>query len=121
MAATTCSTPAILFGSGLPSVSRPGVPRFGEIALVIFLIAQFADGLFTYLGVTAFGIGIEANPIVVSLMTHLGHGPGLLSAKMIAATLGICLYLREIHTAVAMLAGFYLTVAITPWAVLLFF
>jgi hypothetical protein len=40
---------------------------------------------------------------------------------MIAAMLGICLYRREIHTAVAMLAGFYLTVAITPWAVLLFF
>jgi len=121
MAALTCSTPAILFGSPLPKVSKPRLLGFGEIALVVFLFAQFTDGLFTYLGVSAFGLGVEANPIVVSLMTHLGHGPGLVSAKMLAAVLGVCLYQRRIHGAVAALAGFYLTVAIAPWAVLLFF
>ena len=121
MAATTCSTPALLFGTSLPKISKPRSARFGETALLVFLIAQFADGIFTYLGVAAFGIGIEANPLVVSLMTHLGHGPGLVSAKMFAAVLGVCLYVREIHGAVAMLAGFYLTVAIAPWTVLLFF
>jgi hypothetical protein len=121
MAATTCSSPAILFGIALPKVRKPRSPRFGQLALAVFLVAQFADGLFTYLGVTAFGIGVEANPLVGSLMTHLGHGPGLVSAKMLAAVLGVCLYLRDIHGAVAMLAGFYLTVAIAPWTVLLFF
>jgi hypothetical protein len=121
MAAAAYSTPSIFFGTALPKVSKPPPSRFGDIALVVFLAAQFADGMFTYLGVTAFGIGIEANPIVVSLMTHLGHGPGLMSAKMAAAILGICLYLREIHGAVAMLAGLYLIVAIAPWTVVLFF
>jgi hypothetical protein len=121
MAATTCSTPAILFGSPLPKVSKPRLLGFGEVALLLFLFAQFVDGLFTYLGVSAFGLGVEANPIVLSLMTHLGHGPGLVSAKIIAAILGVCLYLRDIHGAVAVLAGFYLTVAVAPWTVLLFF
>ncbi len=123
MAATTCTSPAPLFGTGLPKVckaqQRP--TPFGEIALIAFLIAQCVDGVLTYLGVTAFGVGVEANPLVGTLMTHLGQGPGLLSAKMLAGILGICLYLNEIHGAVAMLAAFYFTVAITPWTLILFF
>ena len=121
MAAATFSSPAILFGTDLPDLSKSRSARFGEIALLVFLIAQFTDGIFTYLGVATFGMSVEANPVVVGLMTHLGHGIGLVSAKMMAAVLGVCLYRREIHSAVAMLAGFYLTVAVAPWAMLLFF
>ena len=94
---------------------------FGDIALAIFLLTQFLDGLYTYLGVLAFGIHVEANPLIAALMNHLGHGPGLLSAKIVASVLGICLYLREIHGVVALLAGLYATVAIAPWTLLLFF
>jgi siroheme synthase len=72
-------------------------------------------------GVAAFGLGIEANPIVAGLMAHLGHGPGLLSAKVMAVFLGICLHLREVHLAVAMLTGFYAAAAVAPWALILFF
>jgi hypothetical protein len=54
-------------------------------------------------------------------MTHLGHGPGLLSAKIVAAFLGICLHFREVHLAVAMLTGFYTAVALAPWTLILFF
>jgi hypothetical protein len=94
---------------------------FGDCALALFLLAQCLDGVLTYIGVVAFGIGMEGNPIIIALMTHLGHGPGLLSAKMAAGALGICLHLHEIHAVVALLAGFYLTAAIAPWAVILFF
>jgi hypothetical protein len=54
-------------------------------------------------------------------MTHLGHGPGLLSAKMMAAFLGICLHVREVHLAVAVLTGFYAAAALAPWTLILFF
>jgi len=94
---------------------------FGKLALAVFLVMQCLDGVLTYLGVTAFGIAIEGNPIVAALMTHLGHGLGLLSAKAAAAALGVCLHLHEIHSVVALLAGFYLTVAVAPWTLILFF
>jgi hypothetical protein len=82
---------------------------------------QCLDGLLTYVGVTAFGIGVEANPIVAALMTQLGHGVGLLSAKILAGALGVCLHLNQIHSVVALLAGFYLTAAVAPWTMILFF
>ena len=53
-------------------------------------------------------------------MDTFGHGAGLIGAKLIAAALGICLHLRQVHSAVALLAGFYLVVAIVPWVVILF-
>jgi hypothetical protein len=94
---------------------------FGDIALTLFLLAQCFDGVFTYVGVKSFGIGIEANPIIAALMAAFGHGPALAGAKVVAGGLGICLHLREVHTAVAVLTGFYVAVAIVPWAAILFF
>lgn len=94
---------------------------FGDTALAAFLLMQFLDGLYTYVGVMAFGIHVEANPLIAALMINFGHGPALLVAKVIASCLGICLYLRQIHAVVALLAGLYLTAAIAPWTFLLFF
>jgi hypothetical protein len=98
---------------------RPSL--FGDIALVFFLLAQCFDGVFTYVGVASFGLGVEANPIVATLMAHLGHGTGLMSAKIVASVLGIGLHLLRVHNAVALLTVFYLAAAIVPWSVLLFF
>jgi hypothetical protein len=94
---------------------------FGKVALGIFLLMQCLDGFLTYLGVAAFGITVEGNPIVAALMTQFGHGIGLLGAKVVAAALGVCLHLHQIHSVVALLAGFYLTAAVAPWMVILFF
>lgn len=82
---------------------------------------QCLDGVLTYLGVVTFGIAMEGNPLVAALMAHLGHGLGLLSAKVTAAALGVCLHLNEIHSVLALLAGFYFTAAVAPWAFILFF
>ena len=114
--------PITLFGRPVPRLGpSPLNPSlFGDIAVVAFLVSQILDGIFTYIGVTTYGIGIEANPLIAELMTQLGHGPGLFSAKLLAAVLGICLHLRAIHRAVAVLAAFYLTVAVAPWALILF-
>ena len=93
---------------------------FGDVVLVAFLVAQWLDGVFTYVGVLTYGLGVEANPVLSTLMAAFGHGPALTAAKIVAATLGICLHLRQIHGAVAILALFYFTVAIFPWMMILF-
>jgi hypothetical protein len=63
----------------------------------------------------------EANPILAGLMTQFGHAAGVAGAKVFAAVLGIGLHLYGIHLAVAALTAFYFTVAVAPWAVVLFF
>jgi hypothetical protein len=121
MAATASAAQASLVGIYLPKVRNTAQGSlFGDLVLVAFLLVQCFDGVFTYVGVSTFGLAIEGNPIVAGLMTHLGHGPGLLSAKMVAVLLGICLHLREVHLAIAMLTGFYAAAALAPWALILF-
>jgi hypothetical protein len=93
---------------------------FGDLALVLFLVAQASDGVLTYIGVSTFGPGIEGNPLIVWLMGTLGDGPGLATAKLAAGVLGIALHLSDVHKAVALLAGFYLVVAVGPWVAVLF-
>jgi hypothetical protein len=94
--------------------------RFGDVALLVFLLAQLGDGVLTYIGVTTFGRAIEGNPIIGWLMDSVGHGPGLAAAKIAAASFGVALYMSAVHKAVAALAAFYIVVAIAPWVVLLY-
>ncbi len=94
--------------------------RAGDLLLVLFLLAQCFDGVLTYVGVVTLGIGVEANPLITGLMLRFGEGAGLLGAKLVAATLGIALHLRQVHLAVALLTAFYVGVAILPWTALLF-
>src|SRR5678809_105299 len=121
MATTAYLDPTNVFGTPLPKVWRGRLRRslFGDIAIIAFLLAQFLDGLFTYIGVNTFGLTVEANPLIAGLMASVGHGAALLGAKSLAGALGVCLHLREIHSAVALLAGFYLAVAILPWIAIL--
>ena len=122
MAATAYAAQASFVGISLPKVRNTARQTlFGDLVIMAFLLVQGLDGVFTYVGVSTFGLAIEANPVVSGLMTHLGHGPGLLSAKMVAAFLGICLHFREVHLAVAMLTGFYAAAALAPWTLILFF
>jgi hypothetical protein len=97
---------------------RPSL--FGDVVVVVFLLAQCFDGVLTYVGVMTFGLSIEANPLIATLMDTFGHGVALTGAKMVGAALGICLHLRQVHGAVAVLAAFYIIVAIVPWIMILF-
>jgi Domain of unknown function (DUF5658) len=123
MSAQAYAHPAPFIGTSVPTSWNRSASRslFGDLVLVLFLLAQCFDGVFTYIGVTSFGVAIEANPILTLLMTTFGHGPALTAAKIVAGALGICLHIREIHGAVALLTGFYLAVAIVPWTAILFF
>ena len=123
MSATGYADPGAIFGTFVPRVRSPRPRRvlFGNLVLVAFLLTQCFDGVFTYVGVITFGAGIEANPLIGALMLHLGHAPALLTAKVMSASLGIALHVRRVHGAVALLAGFYLSVAILPWISILYF
>jgi uncharacterized membrane protein len=104
-------------------LSRSGSTRnvFGDIALLIFLIAQASDGVLTYVGVSTYGLRIEANPLIGWLMSLIGQGAALATAKVAAGLFGIALHLSAVHRAVAILAAFYLAVAVLPWVAILFY
>ena len=122
MANTAYALHPSFVGISLPKVRNTAQQTlFGNLVIVAFLLVQCLDGVFTYVGVSVYGLAIEANPVVSGLMTHLGHGPGLLSAKMMAGFLGICLHFRKVHLAIAMLTGFYAAAALAPWTLILFF
>jgi hypothetical protein len=94
--------------------------RFGDIAVVLFLLSQALDGALTYVGVTLMGLHMEANPVLAWLMSTIGHGPGLAGAKLVAGGFGILLHLSAVHRVVAALALFHMLVAVLPWMTLLF-
>jgi hypothetical protein len=93
---------------------------FGDVALVVFLLAQVSDGVLTYVGVSTYGLHVEANPLIAWLMITLGQGLALAAAKGVAAGFGIFLHVSAVHRAVAVLAAFYLAVAVVPWVAVLF-
>jgi hypothetical protein len=92
---------------------------FGNLAVICFILVQCLDGVFTYLGVTMWGTGIEANPLVSSAVRAAGLGPGLAGTKLVAIGLGILLHLRRVHHVIALLTVIYLAAAILPWAAIL--
>jgi hypothetical protein len=92
--------------------------RFGDVMVVCFLIVQCLDGVFTYLGVRAWGPSIEANPIISSAVGAAGLGTGLMAAKLVAVACGILLHLRRVHNAIAFLTVAYVAAAILPWTAL---
>ena len=93
--------------------------RFGDAVIVLFLLAQAADGVMTYVGVTTLGVHLEANPLLASLMDLFGHGTAVAGAKIVASGLGISLHRIGVHRVLAVLTGVYLVAAILPWAGLL--
>lgn len=96
-------------------------PRFGDAVIVLFLLAQAADGVMTYVGVSTLGVHIEANPLLASLMVVVGQGTAVAVAKLLASGLGISLHLVGVHRILAVLTGIYVVGAVLPWMGLLLF
>lgn len=96
---------------------RWDTPRcvFGDLVVLAFVLAQGADGVFTYLGVTIWGLQAEANPLVSSAVLVAGLGPGLAGVKLIAVGLGMALHCCRVHNVVALLTLVYVVGAIVPW------
>jgi hypothetical protein len=88
---------------------------FGDIVIVLFLCLQVLDGVFTYMGVAAFGVK-EGNPLIEQYMVSLGVGPGVAAAKLLAGSCACILHLLSFHRLLAILTLVYLSMAILPWA-----
>ena len=93
--------------------------RFGDAILVVFLVAQVCDGVFTYVGVHTFGAGIEANPIVAWYIAGLGVGTALIAVKGLAFSCAALLHFFACHRTIAALAALYAVAAVLPWLTLL--
>jgi hypothetical protein len=92
---------------------------FGNFVIVLFLVAQLLDGVFTYLGVAAFGLS-EGNPIIAYYMKHHGVGPSVTVAKILAVACSMVLHLLGLHRTLGLLTLLYLSLAVLPWTYLLF-
>jgi hypothetical protein len=89
--------------------------RPARIVLLLFLVAQFWDGLFTWVAVDSHGIVAEGNTILATWMLLAGPAPALLAAKVGAAAGGVLLYWRGVHGILAGLTALYAVAAIGPW------
>jgi hypothetical protein len=94
--------------------------RFGNVAVIGFLLVQYLDGVYTYLGFSIWGVNIEANPLIRSAVGAVGPGTGLALAKLVAIGFGMMLHLRRVHRIVVLLTAVYVILSIVPWTALLF-
>jgi hypothetical protein len=91
------------------------IVRITRLVLLLFLVAQVCDGLFTYVAVSAVGVGAEGNVLLASWMHQVGPAPTLLVAKLISIAAGILVYVRGLHSVLAGLTAFYMAAAVGPW------
>ena len=88
------------------------------IVLLVFVFTQVLDGALTYWGVTQFGLGVESNAYLVTLMTKIGTGPALFAAKTLAVACGFVLFATTSFRVLAVATGWCLGFAVVPWLVL---
>lgn len=97
--------------TGIATARTMMTPR---LVLLLFLVAQGWDGIFTYVAVDVHGLAAEANVILVTWMALVGPAPTLLVAKGGAGLCGILLYACGVHRALAGLTVLYGVGAIGP-------
>jgi len=86
-----------------------------RVVLLLFLLAQACDGVFTYVAVRANGIAAEGNMLLATWMALVGPAPTLFAAKALAGACGVLLYARGVHRVLALLTVLYALGAIGPW------
>ncbi|MFN8388707.1 MAG: DUF5658 family protein [Bdellovibrionota bacterium] len=103
----------------------PGAQRAFAVGCVLVLM-QALDGLLTSLGVSRYGVAVEGNPLLRTLMEQFGHVPILGLVKVIAILFVIALsyYAKRlpwVQNAMGAISCIYLFTAIIPWTYILFF
>ena len=88
------------------------------IVLAIFVATQVLDGMLTYWGVSRFGVHIEFNSWLATLMNAIGLAPALLAAKSLACLCGVVLFATTSFRVLAVATGWCLGFAVVPWVVL---
>jgi hypothetical protein len=92
---------------------------FGDVVGVVLFVAQLLDGVFSYLGIGAFGV-TEGNPLIAHYIHHVGLGASLTFAKIVATVCAMILHLLGFHRVLAFLTLMYVSLAVLPWTVVLF-
>ena len=87
---------------------------------------QALDGIFTSVGISRYGLAIEGNPLLRSIMEQFGHVPTLallkIAAICVVAFLTVVSFrLHWVKRAMSAVTLVYLFMAIIPWAYILFF
>jgi hypothetical protein len=99
---------------------RTGVRSLNQATLVlgIFVMTQVLDGALTYWGVNQFGLDIESNTYLLTLMRAIGPAPALIAAKALACMCGLVLFCTTSFRVLAVATGWCLGFAVVPWIVL---
>jgi hypothetical protein len=95
------------------------LPNFHPRALALlalFASVQIADAWLTAVGISRFGLGAEANPMLALPILLFGPVAALTVAKGAAVAGAVVLYRLSRHFLLAMLTLMYMFVAIAPWA-----
>jgi uncharacterized membrane protein len=93
----------------------PTRSMFGDVVLLVFLLAQCLDGVLTYVGISTFGEAIEANPLLAWYIAMFGPAVALIGAKAVAVACAAALHFCARHRTVGVLALVYLAAAVWPW------
>lgn len=106
--------------------SQVDVPAHKVIWLGILLaLFQAMDGIFTTMGIERFGLAIEGNPLLRTLMAEFGHVQTLTFLKVaailiVAVLTTIAIRLPWVRNAMGAVACLYFFTAILPWTYVLF-
>lgn len=94
------------------------------IVALILAVLQVLDGVLTGIGVYQFGVSMEGNILLRSLMESIGAIPALVLAKVVAICVVISLAFLSsvvvwVNTALRAMVALYLIAAIIPWSAIL--
>jgi hypothetical protein len=92
----------------------------GDVAFVLFALAQMLDGTFSYVGLVSFGHSIEGNPLLAWYVATYGEATALIGAKLMALGCGAILHLTAMHRTLALLTAVYVVAALWTWSQILF-
>ena len=98
---------------------HPTRSMFGDAILLLFLLAQLMDGVFTYVGISKFGEAIEANPLLSWYIATFGPAVALIGAKALAVACAATLHFCARHRTVGVLTIVYLAAAVWPWTLII--
>jgi hypothetical protein len=106
--------------SGTACADGSGVRHANQapIVLAVFILTQMLDGTLTYWGVTKFGLAVESNAYLLTLMESIGPAQALIAAKMVAVVCGFILFSTTSFRVLAVATGWCLGFAVVPWLVL---
>jgi len=92
----------------------------------LLIACQILDGLLTFIGISRYGLDIEGNPIIVSLIQNFTVIGGLVLAKTLGIIIVYTTYLlhpiayNQIRFSFIISNLLYITLAIIPWCYVLF-